>query len=75
MRVLIMNETIKYEEVEKRILTIREEQVLLNKDVAELYDCVKLGLILLRRANRWKNFYRYRLKFMVYLIFNGGVFN
>jgi len=32
-----MNEMIKFEEVEKRILTIREQQVLIDRDVAELY--------------------------------------
>ena len=32
-----MSEIIKYEEVEKRILFIRGEQVLLDRDVAELY--------------------------------------
>jgi len=32
-----MSEIIMFEEVEKRVLTIREEQVLIDKDVAELY--------------------------------------
>ena len=32
-----MSELIKLEEVEKRVLTIRGEQVLIDKDVAELY--------------------------------------
>ena len=32
-----MSEMIKFEEVEKRIITIREQQVLIDRDVAELY--------------------------------------
>ena len=32
-----MNEIMKFEDVEKRVLNIQEEQVLLNRDVAELY--------------------------------------
>ena len=32
-----MSEIIRFEEVEKRIITIREEQVLIDRDVAELY--------------------------------------
>ena len=32
-----MSEIIKFEEVEKRIITIREQQVLIDRDVAELY--------------------------------------
>ena len=32
-----MSELIKFEEVEKRVLTIRGEQVLIDRDVAELY--------------------------------------
>ncbi|MCL2627927.1 MAG: ORF6N domain-containing protein [Oscillospiraceae bacterium] len=32
-----MNEMLKFEEVEKRVITIREQQVLLDMDVAELY--------------------------------------
>ena len=32
-----MSELIKFEEVEKRILTIQEQQVLIDRDVAELY--------------------------------------
>jgi len=35
-----MSEMIRFEEVEKRVITIREEQVLLDRDVAELYECV-----------------------------------
>jgi len=37
MRILFMSEIIKYEEVEKRVLTIREQQVLFDKDLAFLY--------------------------------------
>jgi len=37
MEIRIMNELFTFEEVEKRILTIRGEQVLLDRDVAELY--------------------------------------
>jgi len=37
MRTLIMREIIKFEEVEKRVLTIQSQQVLLDRDVAELY--------------------------------------
>jgi prophage antirepressor-like protein len=33
----MMSEIIKFEEVEKRVLTVRGEQVLIDKDVAELY--------------------------------------
>jgi len=36
-----MGELIKFEEVEKRVLTIQGEHVLLDRDVAELYECVK----------------------------------
>ncbi|MCL2628622.1 MAG: ORF6N domain-containing protein, partial [Oscillospiraceae bacterium] len=32
-----MSEMIKFEEVEKRVITIREQQVLIDRDVAELY--------------------------------------
>jgi len=32
-----MSELIKFEEVEKKVITIREQQVLLDRDVAELY--------------------------------------
>ena len=32
-----MSEIIRFEEVEKRIITIREQQVLIDRDVAELY--------------------------------------
>jgi len=32
-----MNNIISYEEVEKRVLTIRGQQVLIDRDVAELY--------------------------------------
>ena len=32
-----MSDMIKYEEVEKRILDIRGEKVLIDRDVAELY--------------------------------------
>jgi len=37
MRILIMSGIIKFEEVEKRVLTIRGEQVLIDRDVAEFY--------------------------------------
>jgi len=37
LRVLIMSEIIKYEDVENRVLTIKDQQVLLDRDVAELY--------------------------------------
>ena len=33
-----MSELIKFEEVEKRVLTLRGQQVLLDRDVAELYS-------------------------------------
>ena len=33
-----MSEIIMYEEVEKRVLTIHDKQVLLDNDVAELYE-------------------------------------
>ena len=32
-----MNEIIKYEDVESKILTIRGEQIILDRDVADLY--------------------------------------
>ena len=32
-----MSEIIRYSEVEEKILTIREQQVILDRDVAELY--------------------------------------
>jgi len=32
-----MNEMIRFEDVEKRVITIREQQVLIDRDVAELY--------------------------------------
>jgi len=37
MRIWKMSEIIKFEEVEKRVLTIQSQQVLLDSDVAELY--------------------------------------
>jgi len=37
MRIIIMSEIIKFEEVEKRVLVIQEQQILLDRDVAELY--------------------------------------
>jgi len=36
-RIQIMSEMIKFEEVEKRVLTIQDKQVLIDNDVAELY--------------------------------------
>jgi len=36
-----MNEIMRFEDVEKRILTVNEQQVLIDRDVAELYECVK----------------------------------
>ena len=38
MRFKIMSELIKFEEIERRILKVRGEQVLLDKDIAELYE-------------------------------------
>jgi len=35
--VLVMSEIIKYEDVEKRVLTVRSQQVLVDRDVADLY--------------------------------------
>jgi len=37
-----MDEMIRFEEVEKRVLTVRGQHVLLDRGVAELYECVKL---------------------------------
>ena len=37
MRILIMSELIMFEEVEKRVLVIQGQQILLDRDVAELY--------------------------------------
>ena len=34
---LIMNEIMRFEDVEKRILIIQKQQVLIDRDVAELY--------------------------------------
>ena len=36
-RIITMNEMIKYEEIEKKIITIRGQQVLIDRDVADLY--------------------------------------
>jgi len=33
-----MSEIISFEDVEKRIITIREQQVLIDRDVGELYE-------------------------------------
>ena len=39
-----MSEIIMYEEVEKRVLTIQGKQVLLDRDVAELYGVETRGI-------------------------------
>jgi len=36
-RILVMSEIIKYEDVEKRVMTLQGQQVLIDSDVAELY--------------------------------------
>jgi len=36
-----MNDIISFNDVEKRIILIQGQQVLIDRDVAELYECVK----------------------------------
>ena len=37
----IMSELISYQDVRSKIIEIQGERVLLDRDVAELYECVK----------------------------------
>jgi len=59
----IMNEMIRFEEVEQRIITIREQQALIDRDVSELYgvEVKRVNEAVKRNADKFPDGYIYEL--------------